>query len=148
VIVEGHSNGGGRGTIVEESDIAWAQNVVDRWSVKTAVPAPSVTTISTSKEITLSAYQNSTIIVSEKAWDRQNLSGKLLLLANPFGYHVQSFSNTKHNDERAWELIRELVVLEVELWSDATGVKMAQLMKIKTIKNLMCLLAARPAARW
>jgi len=131
---------------MEDRDVTWAQNVVDRWSVQKEVPAPRVTTISTSEEITLSRYQDSTIIVNEKAWDKQELAGKILLLANPFSYHVQCASGTEP-DEKAWELARELVVLEVELWSEATGVRITRLMKIKTINNLMSLLDARPARR-
>ena len=132
---------------MEDRDVTWAQNVVDRWSVKKAVPAPRVATISTSEEIALSGYQNSTIILNEKAWNRQDLAGKILLLADPFSYHVQCASGTEPDDEKADELARELVVYEVELWSDATGVKMTRLMKTKTINNLMSLLEARPTEK-
>jgi hypothetical protein len=34
--------------MMKDRDVAWAQNIVERWSVKKAVPAPMVTTISTS----------------------------------------------------------------------------------------------------
>ena len=132
---------------MEGRDVMWAQNIVDRWSVKKAVPAPRVTPISTSEKITLSGYQNSTIILNEKAWDKQDLAGKILLLADPFSYHVQCASGTEPDDEKADELARELVVYEVELWSDATGVKMTRLMKIKTISKLISLLEPRPAGK-
>ena len=130
---------------MEDRDVTWAQNVVDRWSVKKAVPAPRVTTISTSEEIALSGYQNPTIILNEKAWDKQELVGKILLLADVFSYHAQCASGAEPDDEKASELAHELVLLEVELWSDATGVRMTRLMNIKTISKLMSLLEARYA---
>lgn len=132
---------------MENRDVTWAQNVVDRWSVKKAVLVPRVTTISRSREIALSGYRDSTVIVNEKAWDKQDLAGKILLLADPFSYHVQCASGTEPDDEKADELARELVVYEVELWSDATGVKMTRLMKIKTISKLISLLEPRPAGK-
>jgi len=132
---------------MEDRDVTWGQNVVDRWSVRNAVPAPSVTTISTSEEITLSGYRDSTVIVNEKAWDKQDLAGKILLLADPFSYHVQCASGAEPDNEKASELAQELVLLEFELWSDATGVRMTRLMKTKTINNLMSLLEARPTEK-
>lgn len=130
---------------MEDRDVTWAQNVVDRWSVKKEVPAPRVTTISTSEEIALSGYQNPTIILNEKAWDKQELVGKILLLADAFSYHARCASGAEPDDEKASELAHELVLLEVELWSDATGVRMTRLMNIKTISKLMSLLEARYA---
>ena len=130
---------------MEDRDVMWAQKVVDRWSIKKAVPAPKVTTISTSDEITLSGYQDSTIILNERAWDKEDLAGKILLLADPFSYHIQCALGHEPDEEKADELARELVVYEVELWSDATGVKMTRLMNIKTISKLISLLEARPA---
>lgn len=130
---------------MKDADVAWAQNVVNRWSIKKSVPAPQVMAIPTSEEIPLSGYRDSTIILNEKAWDKLDLAGKLLLLADPFSHHVQCASGTVTTDEEMGELAGELVVLEVELWSDATGVGMTQLMRIKTISKLMNLLEARPA---
>lgn len=130
---------------MEDRDVTWAQNVVDRWSVKKEVPAPRVTTISTSEEIALSGYQNPTVILNEKAWDKQELVGKILLLADAFSYHAQCASGAEPDDEKASELAHELVLLEVELWSDATGVRMTRLMNIKTISKLMSLLETRYA---
>lgn len=100
------------------------------------MPAPRVTTISTIKEKMLSGYQNNTIILYEKAWDKQKLLGKILLLAKPFGYHIQCASGIKPDDEKAWELARELVLLEFELLATATGVTMTQLMRMKKINDL------------
>jgi hypothetical protein len=132
---------------MEDRDVMWAQKVVDRWSIKKGVPAPKVTTISTSDENTLSGYQNSTIILNERALDKEDLAGKILLLADPFGYHIQCALGHEPDEEKADELARELVVYEVELWSDATGVQMRQLMKIKTISKLMSLLEPQPTRR-
>ena len=132
---------------MEDRDVTWAQNIVDRWSVKKAVPLPRLTTISTSEEIALSGYQDSTIILNEKAWDKQDLLGKILLLADAFSYHAQCASGAEPDDEKVSELAHELVLLEFELWSEATGVRMTRLMKIKTINDLMSLLEARPARR-
>ena len=132
---------------MENSDVTWDQNVIDRWSVKKAVPAPRVTTVSKSEEITLSGYQNSTIILNEKAWGKQELVGKILLLAQPFSRHVQCVSSTELDDKEESELAGELVLLEVELWSDATGVRMTRLMNIKTISKLMSLLESQHAGR-
>jgi len=132
---------------MEDRDVMWAQKVVDRWSIKKAVPAPKVTTISTSDEITLSGYQDSTIILNERAWDKEDLAGKILLLADSFSYHIQCALGHEPDEERSDELARELVVYEVELWSDATGVQMRKLMKIKTISKLMNLLEPQPTRR-
>ena len=121
---------------MENSDVMWAQKVIDRWAIKKAVPAPRVTTISTMEEKMLSGYQNNTIILYERAWDKQDLLGKILLLANPFGYHIQYALGQKPDDDKAWELATELVLLEIELLATATGVEMTQLMKIKKINNM------------
>lgn len=121
---------------MENSDVAWAQKVIDRWAIKKAVPAPRVTTVSATKEKMLSGYQNNTIILYGKAWDKQDLLGKILLLANPFGYHIQCASGVEPDDEKAWELASELVLLEFELLADARGVTTTQLMKIKRVTDL------------
>lgn len=136
-----------RATKVQDLDMSWAQNVIDRWSVKKSVPAPSVTTIAMSKEIPLSGYIDSTIIVNEEAWIKHDMMGKILLLADGFTYHLQCTSGAEFDKERAFELTTELVLLEVELWSDATGVRATGLMKIKSISKLMSLLRGRPAGR-
>ena len=130
---------------MKEGDLTWAQNVIDRWSVKKAVPPPMVTTIATGEEIPLSGYIDSTIIVNGKAWAKHDMLGKLLLLADAFSYHVQCVSGIESDDEKARELAGERVVLEVEVWADATGVQMTRLMKIRSISKLMSLLEARPA---
>lgn len=132
---------------MQDADVVWAQNVVDRWSTKKSVPAPRVTTIPTDEEVPLSGYRDSAIILNQKVWDKLDLAGKLLLLADPFSYHVRCASGTVTTDEEMSELARELIVLEVELWSDATGVRMTRLMKIEAISKLMSLLKARPAGR-
>lgn len=132
---------------MNNADVAWAQNVIDRWSVKKSVPAPTVTTIAKSEEIPLSGYIDFTIIVNGEAWVKHDMLEKILLLAKPFSYHVQCTSGAEFDKEKASELASELVLLEVELWSDATGVRMTRLMKIKPISKLMSLLRARPAGR-
>jgi hypothetical protein len=48
-------------------------------------------------------YKDATIILSEKAWDKQELPGRILLLADPFSYHVQWASGTEPNGKKAWE---------------------------------------------
>lgn len=121
---------------MENSDVRWAQKVIDRWAIKKAVLAPRVTTISTMEEKILSGYQNNTVILYERAWDKQDLLGKILLLANPFGYHIQCVLGQKPDDDKAWELATELVLLEIELLATATGVEMTQLMRMKKINDL------------
>ena len=132
---------------MEDSDVTWARRVIERWAIRKAVPAPRVTTISTAKERMLSGYQNNAIILYEKAWDKEKLPGKIMLLADPFSYHIQCALGHEPDDEKADELARALAVYEVELWSDATGVKMTRLMKIKRISKLMTLVEPRPASR-
>ena len=132
---------------MENSDVIWAQNVVERWAIKKAVSAPRVITISITKEKMLSGYQNNTIILDEKAWDKEDLLGRILLLANPFGYHIQCASGIEPDDDKAWELATELVLLELELLETATGVTMTRLMRIKKINNLTILLEALPAKK-
>ena len=132
---------------MQDGDVEWARNVVDRWSTKKAVPAPRVTTTPTSEEIALSGYQDSTIILNEEAWVKLELAGKLLLLADPFSYHVRCVSDTVNTDEEMSELARELIVLEVELWADATGVGMTKLMRMKSVGKLRDLLNTRSAGR-
>jgi hypothetical protein len=48
-------------------DLTWAQNFIERWAIRQAVPAPNVITISTNKEKLLSGYKTNTIFVNEKA---------------------------------------------------------------------------------
>jgi len=132
---------------MRDADVEWAQNVVDRWSTKKGVPSPKVMSVPTSGEIKLSGYQDSTIIVNGRSWDRLELAGKLLLLALPFGHHVQAVSETVPDDNEIRDMTRELVVIEVELWSDATGVQMTRLMNMKSISKLLSLQNAGPAAR-
>ena len=121
---------------MEKADVIWAQNIVERWAIKKAVPVPRVTTISATKEKMLSGYQNNTIILYEKAWGKEDLLGKILMLANPFGYHIQCASGIGPDDEKAWELAHELVVTEVELLADARDVTTTRLMKTKRITDL------------
>ena len=132
---------------MQDTDVGWAQRVVDRWSVKKSVPAPRVITVPTGMDIPLSGYLDSLIIVNEKAWDRLDFPGKLLLLADPFSYHVQCSSERITTDDEISQLASELVVTEVELWSDATGVRMTRLMSLKSISKLMKLMEARLATR-
>lgn len=130
---------------MQRGDLTWAQNVVERWAIREAVPAPKVTTILTSKEKLLSGYKINTIVLNEKAWDMLKMDGKILLLAQPFSYHVQYAFGTDTDDEKAHELALELVLYEIELWSDATGVKMTRLMNIKSVSKLISLLDQRHA---
>ena len=121
---------------MQDADLEWAQRVINRWSIKKAVPAPKVTMIPPCEEIPLSGYQASTVIVNQKAWDKEDLLGKIMLLANPFGYHVQRISGAETDDKEAWELAHELVVVEVELQADARGVSSTRLMRLKSIADL------------
>ena len=132
---------------MQDTDVAWAKSVIDRWATKKAVPAPRVTTTAESETIELSGYQDSTIFVNGKAWDKLELAGKLLLLADPFSYHVRCVSDTVYTDKEMSGLARELIVLEVELWSDATGVAMTKLMRTKSVSKLVDLLDVGSAAR-
>jgi len=38
---------------MQDADVAWAQNLVNRWATKQAVPAPTVITVPSGKEITI-----------------------------------------------------------------------------------------------
>ena len=131
---------------MQENDVAWAQSVIDRWAIKKAVPAPRVKTTAESETIELSGYQDSAIFVNGKAWDKLELAGKLLLPADPFSYHVRCVSDAVNTDEEMSDLARGLIVLEVELWSDATGVAMTKLMRTKSVSKLVGLLDAGSAA--
>ena len=121
---------------MENSDVTWAQKIVERWAIKKGVPAPRVTTIAATKEKMLSGYQNNTIILYEKAWDKEDLLGKILMLANPFGYHIYCASGIEPDNEKVWGLAHELVVTEVELLADARDVTTTRLMKTKRITDL------------
>lgn len=106
-----------------------------------------MTTTPKSEETALSGYQDSTIILNEKAWVKLELAGKLLLLADPFNYHVRCVSDSVNTYEEMSELARELIVLEVELRSDATVVGMTKLMRMKPVGKLIDWLNTRSAGR-
>ena len=122
--------------MIERNDVLWAQRVIDRWAIKKAVPTPMVTTIATGDEIPLSGYLDSTIIVNGKAWNKNDILGKLLLLADAFSYHVQHVSGVAPDDEKASQLACELVLLEIELLADARGTNMTRVMNTKRIADL------------
>ncbi len=125
---------------MQHDDLIWAQNVVERWAIRQAVPAPNVTTVLTSIKELLSGYGDNTIVVNENAWDKEKMDGKVLLLAKPFSYYIKYAFDPETNDEKAHKLALELALYELELWSDATGVEIMRLMSIKSVSKLRSLL--------
>ncbi len=121
---------------MQHDDLIWAQNVVERWAIRQAVPAPKVTTILTSTKELLSGYGDNTIVINENAWDKQKMDGKVLLLAKAFSYYIKYDFDPDRNDEKAHKLALELALYELELWSDATGVELMRLMNIKSVSKL------------
>jgi|GEM_PF-6408236 len=132
---------------MQDSDLTWAQNVINGWATKKAAAAPTVTTIPESEEIPMSRCQDSKIIVNGEAWGKQELADKLLLLADPCICRLRCISDAVKADEEMSELAHELIVLDIELWSDATGVSMTKLMRMKDVKKLTSMLEARPGVR-
>ena len=121
---------------MQHDDLIWAQNVVERWAIRQAVPAPKVTTILTSIKELLSGYGDNTIVINENAWDKQKMDGKVLLFAKAFSYYIKYDFDPERNDEKAHKLALELALYELELWSDATGVELMRLMNIKSVSKL------------
>jgi len=121
---------------MQHDDLIWAQNVVERWAIRQAVPAPNVTTVLTSIKELLSGYGDNTIVINENAWDKERMDGKVLLLAKAFSYYIKYDFDPERNDEKAHKLALELALYELELWSDATGVELMRLMNIKSVSKL------------
>jgi hypothetical protein len=121
---------------MSHDDWIWAQNVVERWAIRQAVPAPKVATVLTSTEELLAGYGDNTIVINENAWDKQRMDGKALLLAKAFRYYIKYDFDPDRNDEKAHKFALELALYELELWSDATGVELLRLMNIKSVSKL------------
>lgn len=120
---------------------------MDRWGTKKAVATPMVTMKPESEEVAVSGYQDSTIMMNEKSWGKMEHAGKLLQLSNQFGYHVPCVSDTVSTDKEMRKLARKIVVPESELWSDATGVRITELVETRAVRKLMSLRQERPATR-
>lgn len=121
---------------MQHDDFIWAQNVVEKWAIRQAVPAPKVAKILTSIKELLSGYGDNTIVINENAWDKQNMDGKVLLLAEAFSFYIKYAFDPERNDEKAHKFALELALYELELWSDATGVELLRLMNIKSVSKL------------
>jgi len=124
---------------MQHDDWIWVQNVVERWAIKQAVPAPKVATVLTSTKELLSGYGDNTIVINENAWIKQKVDGKVLLLAKAFSYYIKYDFDPERNDEKAHKLALDLALHELELWSDATGVELLRLMSIKSVSKLLSL---------
>ena len=121
---------------MQHDDWIWAQNVVERWAIKQAVPAPKVATVLTSTKELWSGYGDNTIVINENAWDKQKMDGKVLLLAKAFSYYIKYDFDPERNDQKAHRLVLELALYELELWSNATDVELMRLMNIKSVSKL------------
>ena len=121
---------------MSHDDWIWAQNVVERWAIRQAVPAPKVATVLTSTKEMWSGYGDNTIVINENAWDKQRMDGKVLLLAQAFSLYIKYDFDPDRNDQKAHRLALELALYELELWSDATGVELLRLMNIKSVSKL------------
>jgi len=121
--------------VIENNDIIWAQNIVDRWAAEKAIPSPRVRMISRIKQGMLGRYKDNTIFLGKKSWHEDDLLGKILLLAHEFGHHIQHTSGLEYYDDNASALGRELVDLELRILAEARGTTVGELMKMKEINN-------------
>jgi len=124
---------------MQYDDWIWTQNVVERWAIRQAVPAPKVATILTSTKELYSGYGDNIIVINENAWDKEKMDGKVLLLAKAFSFYIKYTFDTEGNNEKTHKFTLELALYELELWSDATSVELLRLMNIKSVGKLVSL---------
>ena len=121
--------------MMENTDVVWAQNVVERWSIEKAIPVPRVRMTSRMKKRMLGRYKDNTIFLYQKPWREDDLLGKILVLAHEFGHHIQHTASIQGDDDNASELGKEFVDQELRMLAEARGVTVAGLMKLKEVNN-------------
>ena len=115
--------------MIENNDVIWAQNIVDRWAAEKAMPSPRVRMISRIKQGMLARYKDNIIFLYQKSWCEDDLHGRILVLAHEFGHHIQKTLGLGFDDDNASELGRVFVDLELRVLAEARGVTVATLLK-------------------